>query len=49
METVSTLNTLIGVAIFLFFIYGIITSTRENKKLYKVRPALHDAVINALD
>ena len=32
METVFNLNTLIGITLFLFFIYGVITSIRENEK-----------------
>ena len=35
--------------LFVVLLTNRIYTTRENKKLYKVRPALHDAVINALD
>jgi CubicO group peptidase (beta-lactamase class C family) len=35
--------------LFVVFLTNRIYPTRENKKLYKVRPALHDAVINTLD
>jgi len=35
--------------LFVVFLTNRVYPTRENKKLYKVRPALHDAVINALD
>ena len=35
--------------LFVVFLTNRVYHTRENKKLYKVRPALHDAVINALD
>jgi CubicO group peptidase (beta-lactamase class C family) len=35
--------------LFVVFLTNRIYPTRKNKKLYKVRPALHDAIINALD
>jgi len=35
--------------LFIVFLTNRVYPTRENKKLYKVRPALHDAVIKALD
>ena len=35
--------------LFVVFLTNRVYPTRENKKLYKVRPALHDTVINALD
>jgi len=35
--------------LFLVFLTNRVYPTRENKKLYKVRPALHDEVINALN
>ncbi len=35
--------------LFVVFLTNRVYPTRENKKLYKVRPALHDAVINALE
>ena len=35
--------------LFVVFLTNRIYPTRENKKLYKIRPVLHDAVINALD
>ena len=35
--------------LFVVFLTNRVYPTRENKKLYKVRPVLHDAVINALD
>jgi len=35
--------------IFIVFLTNRIYPARKNKKLYKVRPVLHDAVINALD
>ncbi len=35
--------------LFVVFLTNRVYPTRENKKLYKVRPALHDAVLNALD
>jgi beta-N-acetylhexosaminidase len=35
--------------IFVVFLTNRVYPTRDNKKLYKVRPILHDAVINALD
>jgi CubicO group peptidase (beta-lactamase class C family) len=35
--------------LFVVFLTNRVYPTRENKKIYKVRPALHDAVINALD
>ena len=35
--------------LFVVFLTNSVHPTRENKKLYKVRPVLHDAVINALD
>ena len=35
--------------LFVVFLTNRVHPTRENKKLYKVRPTLHDAVINALD
>ncbi|MCH8032889.1 MAG: beta-lactamase family protein [Bacteroidetes bacterium] len=35
--------------LFVVFLTNSVHPTRENKKLYKVRPALHDATINALD
>ena len=35
--------------LFVVFLTNRVYPTRENKRLYKVRPALHDAVINALN
>ena len=35
--------------LFVVFLTNRVYPTRENKKIYKVRPALHDAVINTLD
>jgi CubicO group peptidase (beta-lactamase class C family) len=35
--------------LFVVFLTNRVYPTRENKKLYKVRPILHNAVINALD
>jgi len=35
--------------LFVVLLTNRVYPTRENKKLYKVRPVLHDAVINALD
>ena len=35
--------------LFVVFLTNRVYPARENKKLYKVRPVLHDAVINALD
>ena len=35
--------------LFVVFLTNRVYPTRENKKLYKVRPTLHDAVINVLD
>ena len=35
--------------LFVVFLTNRVYPTRENKKLYKVRPTLHDTVINALD
>ena len=35
--------------LFVVFLTNRVYHTRENKKLYKVSPALHDAVINELD
>jgi len=35
--------------LFVVFLTNRVYPTRENKKIYKVRPALHDAVINVLN
>ena len=35
--------------LFVVFLTNRVYPSRENKKIYKVRPVLHDAVINALD
>lgn len=40
METVFKLNALIGIALFVFFSYGIITSIRENEKTAVFRLAI---------
>jgi reductive dehalogenase len=37
MKTVLTLNTLIGITLYLFFIFGVITSIRENEKTAVIR------------
>ena len=45
METVFKLNTIIGITLFLFFIFGIITSIRENEKTAVFRLSIISVLI----
>jgi reductive dehalogenase len=48
MEIVFTLNTLIGSTLFLFFIYGVITSIRENEKIAVIRLSILSIILSLL-
>jgi len=45
METVFKLNILIGIALFLFFIFGVITSIRENEKTAVLRLSVFTIIL----
>jgi reductive dehalogenase len=45
METVFNLNTLIGITLFFFFIYGVITSIKENEKTAVFRLSIFSILV----